>query len=60
MHDQDRPSLPTENAETSGDKPRAQWQRPSVTELPKLTDLTLLTGAGIPGGGDPGGTSTVF
>jgi hypothetical protein len=58
MHDQDR--IPTTNAETSGDKPRARWQQPSVTELPKLTDLTLLTGGGIPGGGDPGGTSTVF
>lgn len=37
---------------------RARWERPSITELPKLTDLTLLTGAGIPGGGSGG--STVF
>lgn len=33
------------------------WQAPELTELPKLTDLTLISG--IPGGGGIGG-STVF
>jgi hypothetical protein len=38
---------------------RAHWEQPSIVELPKLTELTLLTGAGIPGSGGSGG-STVF
>ena len=33
---------------------------PEVTELPRLTDLTLQTGLPIPGFGDPGTGSTVF
>jgi hypothetical protein len=32
---------------------------PVVTDLPRLTDLTLTTGAPIPGGGDTGTGSTV-
>ena len=36
---------------------KRQWQTPELTELPKLTDLTLISG--IPGGGGIGG-STVF
>lgn len=39
---------------TPGKRP---WQTPELTELPKLTDLTLISG--IPGGGGIGG-STVF
>jgi hypothetical protein len=40
---------------------RAPWNSPSVTELPRLTELTLQTGGGIPGGGGTGGGgSTVF
>jgi hypothetical protein len=39
---------------------RAPWKTPSVTELPKLTQLTLQTGAPIDGGGNPGGGSTVI
>ena len=35
------------------------WTRPELTELPRLTDLTLLTGSPIGGGGGAGG-STVF
>lgn len=31
------------------------WSEPTVTELPRLTDLTLQTGEGIPGGGGTGG-----
>jgi len=37
------------------------WVRPQVADLPRLTELTLQTGPGIPGGGNPnGGGSTVF
>ncbi|HTY07277.1 MAG TPA: hypothetical protein VMC86_12220 [Gemmatimonadales bacterium] len=36
---------------------RKPWVAPQLTELPKLTDLTLISG--IPGGGGIGG-STVF
>lgn len=35
--------------------PRREWVTPSVTDLPRLVDLTLQTGAGIPGGGGTGG-----
>lgn len=38
---------------------RAPWQVPRVTELPKLTELTLQTGAPIPGGGDTGGSTVI-
>jgi hypothetical protein len=34
---------------------RARWHSPTVTRLPRLTELTLATGGGIPGGGGPGG-----
>ena len=40
--------------------PRAAWEAPLVTRLPRLTELTLATGGGIPGGGDIGGGSTVI
>lgn len=40
---------------------RAPWSAPTVSELPRLTELTLQTGGGIPGGGGTGGGgSTVF
>ena len=42
---------------TSG---RAPWRTPTIVELPKLTQLTLQTGAPIDGGGNPGGGSTVI
>jgi len=46
------------NDERSGRKP---WVAPAVTELPKLTDLTLDSGDPIGGGGGTGGGgSTVF
>jgi hypothetical protein len=35
---------------------RRAWSPPALEALPKLTDLTLQTGAPIPGGGGPGGT----
>lgn len=52
----------------SGTEPRktpagtkAPWTEPTVTDLPRLTDLTLITGEGIPGeGGTGGGGSTVI
>jgi hypothetical protein len=37
---------------------RKPWARPTVTDLPRLTELTLTTGPTIPGGG--GGGSTVI
>ena len=57
------------NHPESGDQPRAPrpdskskrpWVSPELTELPRLTDLTLQTGLPIPGFGDPGSGSTVF
>ncbi|HVG43219.1 MAG TPA: hypothetical protein VM890_00775 [Longimicrobium sp.] len=40
---------------------RRAWVAPVVTDLPRLTDLTLATGAGdpIPGSGNTGSGSTV-
>lgn len=34
---------------------RQPWESPRVSDLPRLTELTLATGPGIPGGGGPGG-----
>lgn len=40
---------------------RKPWQAPRVEELPRLTELTLATGAGIPGECEiAGGGSTCF
>jgi hypothetical protein len=40
---------------------KRHWEPPRIEELPRLTDLTLLTGSPIPGGGGTGGGgSTVF
>jgi hypothetical protein len=40
---------------------RRPWIPPTVEDLPKLTDLTLITGNPIHGGGDTGGGgSSVF
>ena len=50
------PPRPAASASTG--KPK--WVTPEVTELPRLTDLTLQTGSPIPGFGDPGSGSTVF
>lgn len=46
------------DAATQAAPVRAQWTPPQVSELPRLTELTLATGPGIPGGG--GGGSTVI
>lgn len=37
---------------------RRPWSAPRVSDLPRLSDLTLQTGSGIPGGG--GDSSTVI
>lgn len=39
-------------------RPRRPWVSPVVSDLPRLTDLTLTTGTPIPGGGDTGGTGS--
>jgi hypothetical protein len=49
---------PTNSA--SAPATREPWEAPAVTRLPRLTELTLATGGGIPGGGDVGGGSTVI
>lgn len=40
---------------------RRAWVRPSVTDLPRLTQLTLSTtnGPAIPGGGGSGGSTVI-
>jgi len=43
-----------------GEPAKRKWVTPELIELPRLTDLTLQTGAPIPGFGDPGSGSTVF
>ena len=40
---------------------KRNWTPPQITDLPRLTDLTLQTGSPIGGGGGTGGGgSTVF
>jgi hypothetical protein len=36
--------------------PKKEWVRPAVTDLPPLTEMTLQTGGGIPGGFSIGAT----
>jgi hypothetical protein len=43
----------------SAPRARRAWIHPQVTDLPRLTELTLLTGPGIPGGGGTGGGGSV-
>ncbi|HSU14182.1 hypothetical protein [Longimicrobium sp.] len=40
---------------SSAARGRRPWESPRVTDLPRLTELTLATGPAIPGGGGPGG-----
>ena len=56
--DRSEPSPPVQPSS----KKKRPWVKPELTELPRLTDLTLQTGSPIPGIGDPGigGGSTVF
>ena len=56
--------MPTTDFALSSDNrtappPRRTWVRPAVSDLPKLTDLTLTSPIGG-GGGTGGGGSTVF
>jgi hypothetical protein len=51
---------PPQPAPAPGSTSKRKWVSPEVIELPRLTDLTLQTGAPIPGFGDPGSGSTVF
>ena len=54
-----RPDTSDITSETAGGK--RPWVSPKVSELPRLTDLTLQTGSPIDGGGNTGGGgSTVF
>jgi hypothetical protein len=41
-------------AQSSSDN-RAAWNRPRIDVLPRLNELVLQTGGGIPGGGGTGG-----
>jgi len=54
-----QPSAAIEHSESVADARRA-WVQPVLERLPKLTELTLVTGNSIPGSGDPGGGNTVF
>ena len=38
-----------------GQMVKRPWIRPAVTQLPKLSELTLQSPTPIPGGGGPGG-----
>ncbi len=51
----DQSERPTSAGQPNTSLGRRAWITPSVRELPRLTDLTLDTGAGIPGGGGTGG-----
>ena len=48
-----RPDTSDITSETAGGK--RPWVSPKVSELPRLTDLTLQTGSPIDGGGNTGG-----
>jgi len=54
------PTNPNSGMAGSERSPRRAWEAPLIVQLPKLTELTLLTGSGIPGAGSPGSASTVF
>lgn len=49
------------NAPAPAAADRRPWMAPSISELPRLTELTLQTGPGIPGECEiGGGGSTCF
>ncbi len=54
--DQSKHSTPV--SQPTSELARRPWISPAIRELPRLTDLTLDTGMGIPGSGSGG--STVF
>jgi hypothetical protein len=47
----------TRGCAEAGGPLRRPWVRPTIEDLPKLTDLTLQTGSPIPGTGGSGGSS---
>ena len=49
-----RPTAPAPKPEAR----RRAWVRPTLTALPRLSDLTLSTGPGIPGNGGTGGSGS--
>jgi len=53
-------TTPSKAADVPAPPSREPWDPPAVTALPRLTELTLATGGGIPGDGDIGGGSTVI
>lgn len=63
MTDRKTPKSPDgpDRKELGDAPPRHSWSEPEVTELPRLTELTLQTGGPTGGGGGTGGGgSTVF
>jgi hypothetical protein len=54
-------NAPVQDESTPVTGRRASWTRPRIDVLPRLSELVLTTGGGIPGGGGTGGGgSTVF
>ncbi len=51
----DQSERPTSAHSQGAPMDRRPWVAPAIRELPRLTDLTLQTGSGIPGGGGTGG-----
>lgn len=61
MPQSEHPQAPDMDIHSGSEQPQRPWIAPVVRELPRLTDLTLQTGGGIPGGGFlGGGGSTVI
>jgi len=53
-------ATPSEARQSAPARTRRAWVTPQVVDLPRLTELTLSTGPGIPcNGGIGGGSSTV-
>jgi hypothetical protein len=67
LHPSKEPTVDDSTARNPGRSPdlpqdeKKDWTKPEITDLPRLTDLTLQTGSPIGGGGGTGGGgSTVF
>lgn len=59
MKDSPGPQPSAEHPPPNSDPARAEWITPAVTQLPRLSELTLQSGAIPGGGGTGGGGSTV-
>ncbi|HXC25607.1 MAG TPA: hypothetical protein VNU46_06805 [Gemmatimonadaceae bacterium] len=55
MSHSEHPQSPDTDIPSDSEHARRPWTPPVIRELPRLTDLTLQTGSGIPGGGGTGG-----